>query len=401
MPCRRFKATVAFFRCYFLKQPTPKPPKRHDDVPPDDNGSARPPPQLSVEIIERIADFLFELQPPKLDSAGQRELLSTKAPWHDVSGFMSASMDLHKMGYMRWIQSVVVKTSADWDGLLPDAALIRELRVRDQALARRHKRVLLNFSNLYAVAIDAHSDITHNAGHQFAYRDLVTAFPPSLRRLEVIHAHGPDIKLIATVKEHCPLLEHMRLGRCTIFNRPDPCDFWSSFPFDHDSYISIEGTEEYAHSLAQELAPLKNIRSLRMGLYFVPSSIVLAHRLYHRRGLPAPEAIEWQQAIPLAETQQIIETIEAGAAEPGQATQTHDPATTAQLISLLHQPDPETEFGPEHNCALCTESTSQISEDAERRANAILTNLVPSLSQIQWMAWLTPKHLGVHTYTLK
>ncbi|KAF8599671.1 hypothetical protein BDV93DRAFT_609111 [Ceratobasidium sp. AG-I] len=395
MPNRYFSTAVAFVRGSFFKLIFFKYPKLRGSIPLADNGGSRPPPRLSVELIERIADFLFELQPPKLDSAGQCELLSTKVPWHGVYGFMSASMDLHKMGYMRWIQSVIVKTSADWDVLLPDAALISELQIWDQALTRRHKRALLNFPNLCAVTIDAHSDITHNAGHQFAYRDLVTAFPPSLRRLEVIHAHGPDIKVIATVKKYCPLLEHMRLGRCTIFNRPDPCDFWSSFPFDHNSYISIEGTEEYAHSLAQELAPLKNIRSLRMGLYFVPSSIVLAHRLYHRRGLPAPEVIEWQQAIPLAES------VESAEIELEQALQPRGSATTAQLITLLHQPDHEIEFGPEHNCALCMEVTSQITEDAERRANAILANLVPSLIQVQWMAWLTPGHLGVHTYTLK
>ncbi|KAF8599677.1 hypothetical protein BDV93DRAFT_295290 [Ceratobasidium sp. AG-I] len=254
------------------------------------------------------------------------------------------------------------------------------------------KQVLSRFLYLRAVMIDAHSDISHDDNNHFAYRDLITAFPPSLRRLEIKNAHGPDIKLIATLKKFCPRIEHLRLGRCTIFNRRDACAFWSSFPFDHDSYISSEGTEEYAHSLAQELVPLKNLQSLRMGLYFAPSSIVLAHRVYHRRGLPAPEIIEWQQAIPL---------VELPAESEPEEQQPRDPATTAQLISLLHQPDPDTEFGPEHNCTLCTELTSQISEDAERRANAILANLVPSLSQIQWMAWLTPKHLGVHTYTLK
>lgn len=95
------------------------------------------------------------------------------------------------------------------------------------------------------MTIDAHSDISHDDNNHFAYRDLVAAFPPSLRRLEVTNAHGPDIKLIATVKECCPRLEHLRIGRCTIFNRANACAFWALFPFDHDSYISSEGTEEY------------------------------------------------------------------------------------------------------------------------------------------------------------
>lgn len=191
-----------------------------------------------------------------------------------------------------------------------------------------------------------------------------------------------------------------------MFNRADPCAFWSSHPFHHEFYFLTEGTEEELvclhsypfiyfvanilfipqHFFAEKLVHLKELKSLRMGLYFVSSDIVLAHRLYHRRGLPAPEPMLWLEATPLAETEM-----------PGSPEQ----ATTSRRISLLHQPDPETEFGPGHNCALCTELTSQITEDSERSANAILSKLVPSLSQVQRMRWLSPKHLGVGTYTLK
>jgi hypothetical protein len=128
-----------------------------------------------------------------------------------------------------------------------------------------------------------------------------------------------------------------------------------------------------------------------MGLYLVPSETVLAHRLYHRRGLLAPGAIDWQQAIPWAELP--VDT-------PLEAIQ---PATTDQLSSVLydHDHDQDSEFGLQENCAMCVETTSQISRETETRANAILSEFLPSLTIIQWMGWLTPGHLGVNSYDMQ
>ncbi|KAF8599674.1 hypothetical protein BDV93DRAFT_295014 [Ceratobasidium sp. AG-I] len=94
------------------------------DISATDNGSVRPPPRLPVEITERISDFVFEPRLPQLATEGG-DFISTKPTWDSVSGFMSASMDLHKMGYIRWIQIVTVKVPSDWAILLPDAHLIR------------------------------------------------------------------------------------------------------------------------------------------------------------------------------------------------------------------------------------------------------------------------------------
>ncbi|KAB5589676.1 hypothetical protein CTheo_6877 [Ceratobasidium theobromae] len=252
----------------------------------------------------------------------------------------------------------------------------------------KHQRLLSAFPHLYGATIDAHSDVHRGDNHRFAYRDVIATLPPSLKRLEIIHAHGPDIRVISTVKKYCPHLEELRLGRCTMFNRVPACDFWASFPHDHDAYISSSETNSYSDSLGQELAPLKNLRSLRMGLYLSPSNIVLGHKLYHRRGIAAPETIVWQTAIPLSElprnpfTQDVHPHLEH--------------ATTEHLVSILHRPDsePNTAF----DCPWCMEATADISKAAETAANAILRQHVPSLSKIQWMGWLTPGHLGVNSY---
>ncbi|KAG8702943.1 hypothetical protein FRC08_003156 [Ceratobasidium sp. 394] len=276
------------------------------------------------------------------------------------------------MGYARWTEVLVTRSPEDWSQAARYSRWIRELRCLDGSLTNPlHQRVLAGFEHLYAVSIDAHGDVSHNEQNQFTYQDLIKALPPSLRRLEITRAHGPDIRIIATVKEFCPNLEELRLGRCTIFNSASACDFWHSFPFDHDSYMSSQDTDSYAHSLAQELYPLRSLKSLRLGLYLIPSTTVLAHRLYHRRNLPAPDVIEWQQAILQAQLPDLVPDIQV------------EPATTNQLISLLHDPDPK-----------------KINTNAETSANAILKESLPSLEKVQWMNWLSPGHLGLDSYTL-
>ncbi|KAG8679843.1 hypothetical protein FRC08_016702, partial [Ceratobasidium sp. 394] len=68
-------------------------------------------------------------------------------------------------------------------------------------------------------------------------------------------------------------------------------------------------------------------------LYLIPPTTVLAHRLYHRRNIPAPPVIQWQQEFLFA---QLSDPVADAAAPP----------TVEHLISFLHAPDPEAEFGP-------------------------------------------------------
>lgn len=124
-----------------------------------------------------------------------------------------------------------------------------------------------------------------------------------------------------------------------------------------------------------------------MGLYLIPSDTVLAHRLYHRRGRTAPNIIDWQTAIPLPEL-----PVDPFIEDLGHV----NPATTDQLVSILHQQDSEP--GEEFDCSQCIETTAEINKIAETNANTILHGHVPSLVNIQWMGWLTPGHLGVHSF---
>ncbi|QRW03621.1 F-box-like domain protein [Ceratobasidium sp. AG-Ba] len=65
--------------------------------------------------------------------------------------------------------------------------------------------------------------------------------------------------------------------------------------------MSDQDSDAYARSLSRELLPLKFLKRLRLGLYLISSTTVLAHRLFHRRNLPAPAVVEWHHAIPQAQ----------------------------------------------------------------------------------------------------
>ncbi|KAG9080528.1 hypothetical protein FS749_007987 [Ceratobasidium sp. UAMH 11750] len=162
-----------------------------------------------------------------------------------------------------------------------------------------------------------------------------------------------------------------------MFNRTPACRFWETFPFDHNSYISDEGTDAYTHSLGQELAPLRKLEALRLGVYLTPSNIVLAHRAFHSQNLPAPAVIDWQQVIPPVD---------------GDAAAGHTPQVR-NLVSLLHQPA-ETDFSVD-SCIFCREQSYAATKAAEQNANDILKAVIPSLQRVDWMSWFSPRHLGI------
>jgi hypothetical protein len=68
---------------------------------------------LSVELIERMADFYFELQPP--DDADRSSICCIKPQWSDIANFMAASSELHRMGFMRWVVVLTIRNSDDWE----------------------------------------------------------------------------------------------------------------------------------------------------------------------------------------------------------------------------------------------------------------------------------------------
>ncbi|CAE7231136.1 unnamed protein product [Rhizoctonia solani] len=208
-------------------------------------------PSLSLELIGLIADFLFELRPPK--HSGNVEngtICCIKPPWRDIKGFMQATPETQRLGFRRWISVLTVRKPEDWEAAFKDCHWIRELVCLDGTILPSETSILVRFPRLRAVCVDGHEDARLLAGvNHFVFCEIFSSLPPTVRHLEVKHAHGPDINIVSCVKQHCPELESLWLGRCTMFNRVPPCNFWESFPSEHDSYMANRAIDEYAKKI--------------------------------------------------------------------------------------------------------------------------------------------------------
>ncbi|QRW03616.1 hypothetical protein RhiLY_02615 [Ceratobasidium sp. AG-Ba] len=164
------------------------------------NDRPRSPRQLPIEVIEHCASFLFEIRSPSGDVA-QARISSVKPAWREVSGFMAASPSLHQVGLARWVAMLTIRHERDWKQAVQWSYLVRELRCLDGALeSNQNQRVLAEFQRLHTLSVDAHGDVVYDQHGRFAYRDIFSSLPRSLRRLEILRAHGPDISIINTVK---------------------------------------------------------------------------------------------------------------------------------------------------------------------------------------------------------
>ncbi|CAE7169718.1 unnamed protein product [Rhizoctonia solani] len=346
-----------------------------------DTGSGQLP-SLSPELIGLIANFLFELNPPKHSGNVENETICCVKPsWCDVRGFMQAAPGTHKLGFRRWVSVLTIRKPEDWEVAFKDRHWIRELVCLDGTILPPEASILAQFPRLRAVCLDSHEDVQFVAGvNHFVFCGIFSSLPPTVRHLELKHAHGPDINIISCAKRHCPELESLWLGRCTMFNRVPPCSFWESFPSEHDSYMENRGIDAYA-LLGEELSPFRGLKSIRLGVYLVPSTTVLAHRLFHTGNLPVPPTINWQALFILHPDQN------------GQLPQPQPESTqVSDLITLLHR------LPEEDTCERCRQDYFTDTRSIEEDAAGILKRAIPSLELIEWMDWFSSFHLGVRSY---
>jgi hypothetical protein len=81
---------------------------------------------LSVEIIELIADSLFEPHTPTFSGNIEHETICCIKPhWNEVKGFLEASPELHRIGFRRWVEVLTIRSREDWDVALAMPLLIR------------------------------------------------------------------------------------------------------------------------------------------------------------------------------------------------------------------------------------------------------------------------------------
>ncbi|KAF8600033.1 hypothetical protein BDV93DRAFT_289777 [Ceratobasidium sp. AG-I] len=231
-------------------------------------------PVLPLEVIQQIAHYVCWgpeshsstlFQPVKLGFSSQLAL-SSKA--------------YRKIYLGRWFRSLILRSEGDWNyaqeigivGYVKILSIAAGALLLDTSIVDRFN--LSSFPSIQTLFLDCHNDVECSKSSeqmQWSYKKIIPRLPPSLKSLVILNAHGPETQVVRQARAQCPGLEHLRLGRCTMFNQPGHCDFWQAFPHDHDAYFSSEGVEEYAKALGKELASLRRLKTLRLGIYLTNS----------------------------------------------------------------------------------------------------------------------------------
>ncbi|CAE7059347.1 unnamed protein product [Rhizoctonia solani] len=336
---------------------------------------------LPDELLQKIAAHVVFTPGIYLGSA----FISAKPRWATIAGLANASHDARSVALRAWFRVLVLKDKEDW-GVASKFSIItlsvRELYVHATALGPTTAAdALLTFPALRAAHINAHNDVTFDIYEGYKYYTLLPTVPKGLKRLALTHAHAPDGERLEALAQINGELEELRLGRCTLFDcATQGCSYWPAFPHDHDAYFSDEGAVEYATSIAQDLAPIKNLRVIHLGVYLTPHVALSTHQHQHSHVPVFSPPIT---------------------------------ATIPNLGSLLHPPPPHHlhllqhphHRAPLHSptlwstaCEACQTEFGPATEIAERAASSALGNLVPGLEEISWAGYFERSGQGVSVW---
>ncbi|CAE6422365.1 unnamed protein product [Rhizoctonia solani] len=128
---------------------------------------------------------------------------------------------------------------------------------------------LAPLKKLQCLSIGYHNLLRYDSSQgQFQILPGVKALPSSLRRLEILHFHGPTQHFLSLIKSCCPKLIELRLSRCTMFDHPE-----------YD-------VRDHAATLVSYVEGLAHLEQLHVQSYFADTGSVLRHRLDHRQYHP-------------------------------------------------------------------------------------------------------------------
>ncbi|KAJ1309230.1 hypothetical protein OPQ81_004897 [Rhizoctonia solani] len=403
--------------------------------------------RLPDEIFSQIAIYVLGQAFCDLDTAAPTSNLR-KPSFTCISGLSRSSRRLRAIALSEWFRLFLVRHTDDWvwaSRMKGMYSWVRHIICPPQALeAPAPSNVLANFSNLRSARLSLSCDYQFNPFQLsadiypsapaelelipgFAYRQPVTAFPPTMISLSVQSTHGSETPLLRNLGEQCPELRALRLGKCTMFDcctgtelarsqepgNADPvesgdgyygqiadgseCPFWGAFPFDHDIYFGSEGVESYADELAAELAPFKKLEEISLGVYLTPHSSLAEHRLAH---------YPWRHLEATQATANTAPSVESPNIPPGpvhaSASSQHpvNPVPTnpdALFPFSISQMAPPSYINPalwSYDCKACRKAYSESTSAAEHKAGLILARVLPKLKQIEWASFFESRALS-------
>jgi hypothetical protein len=338
---------------------------------------------LPLELLSKIA--AYSTAAPGLYPTST--FISAKPPWSAIAGFATASRATRDIALRAWFRVLLLRGEEDWDvaAAFPMMRLsVREIYVHSGALSpTTSPDALLAFPALRAAHINAHNDVTFDLPTGYTYYTLLPSIPRGLKRLAIAHTHAPDAERLELLGGCADLqLEELRLGRCTLFDcATQGCSYWPAFPHDHDAYFSDDGAAEYASGIAHDLAPLKSLRTLHLGVYLTPYIALSKHQREHTAFMPTP-APTHVSLFPTA------------------ATHLHPPPP--HHLHLLQHPHhraplhcPSLWASP---CAACRDEFEPVTKLTEHAACRVLGDLMPGLKEVSWAGYFEQHGRGVSVW---
>ncbi|CAE6480156.1 hypothetical protein ACGC1H_005293 [Rhizoctonia solani] len=336
---------------------------------------------LPDELLQKIATHVVFVPGIYLGST----FISAKPRWATIAGLANASHDARFLALRAWFRVLVLKDGKDWEVVSKFSTIaqfVRELYVHATALGPTTATdALLTFPALRAAHINAHNDVTFDVYEGYKYYTLLPIIPKGLKRLALTHTHAPDGERLEALAQIGGELEELRLGRCTLFDcATQGCSYWPAFPHDHDAYFSDAGAVEYATSIAQDLAPIKNLRVIHLGVYLTPHVALATHQHQHSH-------------VPMVSPS-------LNATIPNLDSLIHPPPP--HHLHLLHHPHHR---APLHSptlwstpCEACLTEFGPATQIAEHAASSALGNLVPGLEEISWAGYFERSGQGVSAW---
>ncbi|KAH7343223.1 hypothetical protein B0J17DRAFT_764447 [Rhizoctonia solani] len=232
-----------------------------------------------------------------------------------------------------------------------------------------------------------------NREQQFRRFRCVSAYPRSLRQLEILRSHTPEEEVIRLVSDCCPELTELRLVRCTLFNDPQ-CWYWRTHTRnqDHDYMKTHDpaAVVEYAVSdciqtyhgniditwpaqnhMALLLCGLQKLESIHIGHYLINMSAVYTHRMDHRQHHSITDKMNYVDGISVVNNAQLEANVVGGPPI--------DP-TTIRLADRALWADP---------CPQCEREFKKLIEIAERLAAGILVSYFKYLKHVSFANFIS------------
>lgn len=229
---------------------------------------------------------------------------------------------------------------------------VRELACHSyQAILPTHVDLFANFTGLRRVEIDIHRHHTSDLTCPGVFHDLTHTLPSSVQSLDYTFDTASQLQAAIPMAARLTNLRRLSLNCCKLTCHGRGYEaLIRRDPFLAQLHIS----EKYGDVISKDLAPLKSLQSLTVGVFLGPRSTVQLHATLHRALFPGFRVIA--------------------------------PGNDCHLTSDV--------------CAECDDFFGPRTLNNETTACKTLAETLPALQNVQWSSWFTHRKDGFNSFTI-